>query len=186
MAVNLEKMVSDLRLLASSVVGKHEISLPAQQVGSSIMPGKINPVIPEYVISISHKVYANDQLISSLCAQGCLDLNAYIPVIGHALLESLTLLSGSCTTVKDKMIKGIVVREGAGLENLYLSASITTALSPVIGYHKAALLAKEMKTEKCDVFEANEKLKIIENDLLKRLLSADRLLKTGFTLEDLE
>lgn len=186
LAVNLEKMVSDLRLLASSVVGKHEISIPSRQVGSSIMPGKINPVIPEYVISVSHKVYANDQLISSLCAQGCLDLNAYIPVIGHSLLESISLLTGSCNTMKDNLVNGIVLRKGSGTENLYSSASITTALSPVIGYHKAALLAKEMKMENCDIFEANNKLKIIKNDLLKKLLSADRLLKTGFTLEDLE
>jgi len=69
-----------------------QLELPQVQVGSSIMPGKINPVIPEFVVSVAHKVYANDQLISSLSAQGCLELNAYLPVIGHALLESLKLL----------------------------------------------------------------------------------------------
>lgn len=186
LAVNLEKLVSDLRLLASSVVGKYEIKIPSKQVGSSIMPGKVNPVIPEYIVSVSHKVYANDQLISSLCAQGCLDLNAYVPLIGHSLLASLKLLIGSCTTVKENLIKGIVISKGGGETHLYSSASITTALSPVIGYHKAALLAKEMKVENCSVFEANDKLKLIDNEQLKRLLSADRLLKTGFTLEDLE
>lgn len=185
LAVNLEKMVSDLRLLASGVVGNYEVLLPAKQVGSSIMPGKINPVIPEYTISVSHKIYANDQLISSLCAQGCLDLNAYIPVIGHSLLESLSLLIGSCDTINENLIIGIKVQEGEGANHLYSSASITTALSPVIGYHKAALLAKEMKSENCDIFEANNKLKLIGNEQLKKLLSADRLLKTGFTLEDL-
>jgi len=91
-AVNLEKMVSDIRLLASDVAGVHGLQIQQRQVGSSIMPGKVNPVIPEFVISAAHKIYSNDMLITSLSAQGCLDLNAYLPVIGHALLESLKLL----------------------------------------------------------------------------------------------
>ncbi len=78
-AVNLEKMSADLRLLASDIAGAKIISIPDRQVGSSIMPGKINPVIPEFVISSAHKVYANDMLISSLCGQGTLELNPYLP-----------------------------------------------------------------------------------------------------------
>ena len=81
-AVNLEKMSSDLRLLASDIAGDKIIKIPERQVGSSIMPGKINPVIPEFVISVAHKVYSNDNLISSLCGQGAFELNAYLPVIG--------------------------------------------------------------------------------------------------------
>jgi aspartate ammonia-lyase len=80
-AVNLEKMVSDIRLLASDVAGIHGVSIPQRQVGSSIMPGKVNPVIPEFVVSAAHKIYSNDMLITSLSAQGCLDLNAYLPTI---------------------------------------------------------------------------------------------------------
>jgi aspartate ammonia-lyase len=85
-AVNLEKMVSDLRHLSSGLMGEKEIELPALQVGSSIMPGKINPVVPEYIISSAHRIYANDQKITSLCGQGCLELNAYLPEIGLAMI----------------------------------------------------------------------------------------------------
>jgi len=99
-AVNLEKMVSDLRLLASDISGNKEVGLPQKQAGSSIMPGKINPVIPEFVISSVHRVYANDQLITSLCAQGCLELNAYLPVIGVSIIESLKLLIAADHTLK--------------------------------------------------------------------------------------
>ena len=87
-AVNLEKMSSDFRLLSSDLAGDKIISIPDRQVGSSIMPGKINPVIPEFVISAAHKIYSNDVLISSLCGQGTLELNAYLPVIGCAVIES--------------------------------------------------------------------------------------------------
>ncbi len=96
-AVTMEKMVSDLRLLASDIHGEHSLTIPKKQTGSSIMPGKVNPVIPEYVISCSHRVYSNDQLIAGLSAQGCLELNAYLPVIGHALLDSLKLLISADT-----------------------------------------------------------------------------------------
>ena len=91
-AVNLEKISSDLRLLASDISGYRSSQLPERQVGSSIMPGKINPVIPEFVISASHKIYSNDVLVSSLCGQGTLELNAYLPVIGCAVIESINLL----------------------------------------------------------------------------------------------
>jgi len=98
-AVNLEKISSDIRLLASDLFKHRSIKLPEKQVGSSIMPGKINPVIPEFVISAAHKVYVNNQLITQLAGQGTLELNAYIPVIGHAMLESLKLLIAANKTL---------------------------------------------------------------------------------------
>ena len=88
-AVTLEKMAGDLRMLASDLHGRRALSIPARQAGSSVMPGKVNPVIPEFVICCSHRVYSNDQIVSSLAAQGCLELNAYLPLIGHTLLESI-------------------------------------------------------------------------------------------------
>jgi aspartate ammonia-lyase len=184
-AVNLEKMVSDIRLLASDVAGKHAVTIPQRQVGSSIMPGKVNPVIPEFVVSAAHKIYSNDMLISSLSAQGCLDLNAYIPVIGHALLESLKLLIAADKTVAENLIDGISVTPGAGASGLYRSPVITTALSPLIGYQKAVLLAKEMKTSGCDIFEANAKLCLLADEKLRMALKPENLVKTGFTLNDL-
>ncbi len=184
-AVNLEKMVSDIRLLASDVAGMHDVKIPQRQVGSSIMPGKVNPVIPEFVISAAHKIYSNDMLISSLSGQGCLDLNAYLPVIGHALLESIKLLIAADKTVADNLVTGLSITSGTGASRLFSSPAITTALSPLIGYRKAVLLSKEMKASGCDVFEANKKLKLVDQDKLKNVLKPENLLKTGFTLNDL-
>ena len=184
-AVNLEKMVSDIRLLASDVVGQGEISIPKKQVGSSIMPGKVNPVIPEFVISAAHKVYSNDMLISSLSAQGCLDLNAYLPVIGHALLESIKLLIAANKTLRDNLFNELKIDTVKAEERLYNSPSITTALSPHIGYHKAAELANEMKNSSCSIFEANKKLQIIGQQKLKQILSPQNLLKMGFSMDDI-
>ena len=184
-AVNLEKVLNDIRLLAADVVGEPEIEIPQQQLGSSIMPGKVNPVIPEYIISSVHKIYANDQLISSLSAQGCLDLNAYLPVIGNALLESLKLLISCNETLNYNLIKGLKVNTEKSTNNLYKSAAISTTLSPFIGYNKAALLAKEMKESKSDIFEANKKLQLMNDEELKKQLQPQNLLKMGFSLNDL-
>jgi len=184
-AVNLEKMVSDIRLLASDVAGLHEITIPNRQVGSSIMPGKVNPVIPEFVISAAHKIYSNDMLVSSLSAQGCLDLNAYIPTIGHAILETLKLLIAANKTIGANLISGLTVTSGKGASRLFKSPAITTALGPFIGYSKAVLLAKEMKASDCDIFAANRKLKFLDQDKLVSILKPDNLLKAGFTLNDI-
>ena len=185
-AVNLEKMVSDLRLLSSDLFKNREIHIPKKQVGSSIMPGKVNPVIPEYVISVAHRVYSNDLIISNLSGQGCLDLNAYLPIIGHALIESLKLLISANQTCVDNLLREIEVPESTE-ENapVYLNPSVTTALSPYIGYNNATLLAKEMKKRGCSVFQANDRLKMIENDKLIKLLLPQNLLKLGFSLNDL-
>ncbi len=184
-AVNLEKIVSDLRLLASDIVGNKEITLPQKQVGSSIMPAKINPVIPEFVVSVAHKIYANDMLISSLSAQGCLELNAYLPVIGHALLDSLKLLIAADKTLLTNLFAEIQINQTNATEKLYRSASITTALTPYIGYNKASLLAKEMKRSGTDIFEANRTLKLIDQLKLETILQPQNLLKTGFSMNDL-
>lgn len=182
-AVNLEKMVSDLRLMASDIAG-NQIKIPKMQVGSSIMPGKINPVIAEYVVSVSHKIYSNDQLISGLCGQGVLDLNAYIPTIGHALLESLKLLISADNTLSSNMISGIEIDTEKGKSLLFRNPSITTALLPYIGFNKAAILANEMKSG-LDIFEANQKLKFIDDSKLQEIVKPDNLLKLGFSLKDI-
>ncbi|HTX87996.1 MAG TPA: lyase family protein, partial [Bacteroidales bacterium] len=135
-AVNLEKMVSDLRLLSSDLrQPASELSIPPRQAGSSIMPGKVNPVIPEFVVSAAHRIYANDMLIASLSGQGMLELNAYLPVIGCALIESLKLLIACAKTVKENLLEGLQVNVTAGFERLMKSPAVTTALVPYIGYH---------------------------------------------------
>jgi aspartate ammonia-lyase len=186
LAVNLEKMVSDLRLLASDVVGDKSILIPERQVGSSIMPGKINPVIPEFIISASHKIYSNDNLVSSLSGQGCLELNAYLPIIGYAIIESLNLLISSCKTAEDNLINGLIINDNTGYYSLLHSPALTTALVPHIGYNRASELAKLMKENKYDIFEANTILKSIDDARLKEIIQPGNLLKLGFSLEDIK
>jgi len=184
-AVNLEKMVGDLRLLASDITSTGELTIPKRQVGSSIMPGKVNPVIPEFVVSVAHKVYANDQLISSLCGQGVLELNAYLPAIGHALLDSLKLLIAANQTLGNNLWEHLIVNAEAAAEKLFRSPSITTALTPYIGYHRAAELSKHMREKHCSIFEANKALQLFPEEQMAQLLAPDNLLKLGFSLKEL-
>ena len=184
-AVNLEKIVSDIRLLASDLTTGKELTIPEKQAGSSVMPGKINPVIPEFVISISHKIYANDSLISSLCAQGVLDLNAYLPAIGFALLESLKLLIAANQSLLQNLINGLKINPELASEKFFKSPSVTTALLPYIGYNHASILAKYMKENHSDIFQANRTLNIIDQHRLDEILKPQNLLKEGFSIHDL-
>jgi aspartate ammonia-lyase len=198
-AVNLEKMVSDIRLLASDIVAnippvtdstssvsRHALSIPQCQAGSSIMPGKVNPVVPEFVISVSHRIYSNDQLVSSLCGQGCLELNAYLPMIGHALLDSIKLLIACNKTLLNNLVQGIRVSPEPGKLLLLRSPSVTTALIPLLGYDTASELASYMKTHSVDVFEANNSLNLLPDGKLRSVLIPENLLKLGYTATDLE
>jgi aspartate ammonia-lyase len=199
-------MVSDIRLLSSDLtaiymhpgqspsrVTAHEsrrtrhasLTIPPCQAGSSIMPGKVNPVIPEFVISAAHRIYANDQLISSLCAQGCLELNAYLPAIGHALLESLKLLIACNLTIQKNLLTGLQVSSETDRSQVYLSPSITTALLPLLGYHQSAELAGYMKKNGVDIFEANRKLAFIPEVKLEKLMLPENLLKLGYVMGDM-
>lgn len=184
-AVNIEKMVADIRLMSSGLIDENEIEIPEKQAGSSIMPGKINPVIVEFAISAVHKIYSNDMLISNLCGQGCLELNAYVPQIGQAIIESLKLLIAVNKTLKDNLFDGLKVNTKIAEKKLYNSYAIVTALVPYIGYHKAELLAKEMKNKSISIFRANNNLKLIDNEKLGQLMLPQNLLKKGFSLDDL-
>jgi aspartate ammonia-lyase len=183
-AVNMEKMVSDIRLLGADVMKHRQVVLPRRQVGSSIMPGKINPVIPEFVVSCAHKVYANDVLVTGLSAQGCLDLNAYIPVIGHALLESIKLLIRANQSACAGLFAELKLAEPPeGMPVVYSNPSISTAIVPYVGYHKAALLASHMKTHQCNVFDANAALLVVDPQFLSELMQPQNLLKLGYAMD---
>ncbi len=184
-AVNLEKVASDLRLLGSDIMGHHDLTLPKKQTGSSIMPGKVNPVINEFVIGCAHKVYANDMLISNLSGQGTLELNAYLPVIGHALLESLHLLISADESMLKHLITGIKIESHTAYEKLLRSPSITTALLPLVGYEMASDIARLMKNEHLNIREANEKLGMLEREKLNKVLLPENLLKLGYSLNDM-
>jgi len=183
-AVNIEKMVSDIRLLASDLVKQREIEIPQKQMGSSIMPGKINPVIIEFAVSVSHKIYSNDMLISSLCGAGCLDLNAYIPMIGHTLIESIELLIGVNASLEKNLFKELKINNPKSITDFFMFPSITTALVPYIGYNQSAMLAKEMKNSSSDIFTANKKLNLLDTNHLEKLLTVNNLLNTGFSIFD--
>ena len=184
-AVNLEKMVADLRLLGSDLHGTGKISLPKKQAGSSIMPSKVNPVIPEFIISCCHKIYANDQLIASLSAQGCLELNAYLPIIGHALLESLKLLIASGNTCATNLIKGIEIDPKVEEESLLNNPTTATLLLPFIGYNGAEEMAELMRKEGINIIEANKRLGCVENSRLLEILKPENLAQGSFLLKNI-
>lgn len=184
-AVNLEKIASDMRLLASDVVQNKEIELPQKQAGSSIMPGKVNPVISEFVITISHKVYTNDSLIAQLSGLGCLELNAYVPTIGLAFIESLKLLIAANQSMAQNLLAQLKVNSETANHRLYKSPAITTALLPYIGYNKASELAKQMKSKGIDVFQANTELKLLAENEIKEILNPEHLSMSGYTMDEI-
>lgn len=184
-AVNLEKIASDLRLLSSGVLEQHEVEIPSRQVGSSIMPGKVNPVISEFIISAVHKIYSNDMLIGSLSGQGALDLNAYLPLIGHALLDTLKLLVAANETLERNLLSELRINKDQSRRKLLASPSVTTVMVPFIGYKNAAALAEKMKAEQKDIYQANKELDFMEIEKLDDLLKPQNLLKLGFSVRDI-
>ena len=143
-AVNLSKMCNDLRILASGPkAGFGEITLPAMQNGSSIMPGKVNPVIPEVVSQVAFHIIGHDVTITMAAEAGQMELNAFEPVVFYNLFDSITTLTHAVDTLTDNCIIGITANEERCQQLLDASVGITTALCPYIGYKKAASLAKE-------------------------------------------
>lgn len=143
-AVNLSKMCNDLRILASGPkAGFGEITLPAMQNGSSIMPGKVNPVIPEVVSQVAFHIIGHDVTITMAAEAGQMELNAFEPVVFYNLFDSISTLTHAVDTLTDNCIIGITANEERCQKLLDASVGITTALCPHIGYKKAASLAKE-------------------------------------------
>ncbi len=139
LAVNLMKISADLRLMNSGPLGGlGEITLPALQIGSTIMPGKVNPVMPEMVTQVAIKVMANDTAISIAASQGNFELNAFLPLIADSLLESLSLLTNTVKLFRTRCIDKIIANQDKCLEHLERSLVMVTALTPYIGYDRAA------------------------------------------------
>ncbi len=143
-AVKLSKICNDLRLLSSGPrTGFGEIELPALQAGSTIMPGKVNPVIPEAVNQVCYEVIGNDVTITMAAEAGQLELNAFEPLIGYNLLESIQLLERAFTVLRERCVVGIRAKENRCREEVECSIGLATALVPSIGYEAAARIAKE-------------------------------------------
>lgn len=148
-AVNMAKISADLRLLSSGpLAGLGEIKLPEVQAGSSIMPGKINPVIPEMVGQVALQVMGNDQVIAAAAAGGQLELNAFLPLIAHCLLSSLEIITRAADIFREKCICGIRADEERCQRWLEESHSYITALTPYLGYEKAGELVMKSLRQK--------------------------------------
>ncbi len=172
LAVKLSKICNDLRILSSGPrAGINEINLPPVQPGSSIMPGKINPVIPEVVNQIAFKVIGNDLTVTLAAEAGQLQLNVFEPIIVESLFESIEMLKNGMMTLKQKCVDGISANEDRCRALVENSIGLVTALNPVLGYEKSTQLAKEALEKNKGVYE----LVIEKNLLLKSEL--DKLLK---------
>ncbi len=143
-ALKLSKICNDLRLLSSGPrAGLNEINLPAVQAGSSIMPGKVNPVIPEAVNQVAFEVVGNDVTISLAAEGGQLQLNAFEPIIAHSLFTSIDHLDNVCRTLVDRCVVGITANEETLRDSVANSIGVITALNPYIGYAASARIAKQ-------------------------------------------
>ena len=144
LAVKLSKICNDLRLLTSGPrAGFYEINLPPMQPGSSIMPGKVNPVIPEVVNQVCYKVIGNDLTVTFAAEAGQLQLNVMEPVLCHAIMENIHFLCNAIDTLRDKCVVGITANKEICLNMVKHSIGIVTALNPYIGYKNSTKIAKE-------------------------------------------
>lgn len=174
-ACNLIKISNDLRLLNSY----DEINLPSVQAGSSIMPGKVNPVIPEMVGQIGLKVLGNDVIISHATALGQLELNHNMPLIAFSILENLQLLINTNQIFAERCINGITVNEEKLKSDLYSSTASLTALLPKLGYEKLSEISEDLKKQKIGLKEYILKNNILTEEEFKYLISAEHVLALG-------
>jgi aspartate ammonia-lyase len=170
-AIALSKISSDLIFLASGPrTGIFEINLPAMQPGSSIMPGKVNPVMPELMNVVCFKVIGNDVAVTMAAHSGLLQLNAYEPVEAIAMFESQGLLFKTLPLFRTKCIDGITVNEDVQKRNIDRSIGIVTALNPVLGYEKTTELAKEALESGKGILELIREKKLLTEDQIKKLM----------------
>jgi len=170
-AIKFSKIAGDLILLTSGPrAGLAEINLPALQPGSSIMPGKVNPVIPELINLIAFRVIGNDTAISLASHSGQLQLNAYEPLEGLAMMESQNLLINGSSTFSNKCVKGITVNEKVLAHYIETTVGIVTALNPVLGYEKSTELANEAYRSGKGLLEIIREKKILDETQIKAML----------------
>ena len=180
LAVILTKISNDLRWMNSGpLAGLSEIELKALQPGSSIMPGKVNPVIPEAVIMASADVIGNDVTITVAAQSGNFQLNVMLPVIAYNLLKSINLLSGSMNALSKKAIKTFKVNEKNLESSLSRNPILVTALNPIIGYEKAAQIAKKAYKQNRPIIDVASEETNISKSKLKKLLDPSKLSKGG-------
>jgi aspartate ammonia-lyase len=174
-ALELSRIANDLRLLASGpATGLAEIRLPAVQAGSSFMPGKVNPSILEMVNMVCFRVLGNDQTAAWAVGAGQLELNVMMPVLAESLLETLDLLTAALRILRTRCIDGITADARRCRDYAYRSPAAATFLSPVLGYDRAAELARRAADKKQTIFEVLEGDAGLTKDELKKVLAALR------------
>jgi aspartate ammonia-lyase len=177
-AVKLSKTCNDLRLLSSGPrVGLGEINLPPMQAGSSIMPGKVNPVIPELVNQIAFQVIGNDVTVTFAAEAGQLQLNAFAPIIADCLFKSINHLRSGCLTLAERCVDGITANREHLRRGVERSIGMVTALSPHIGYANATQIAQEALTTGGSVFDLVLAKKLLSVEQLQRILRPEMLTK---------
>lgn len=182
LAVTLMKMSNDLRWMNSGpLAGIGEITLPALQPGSSIMPGKVNPVIPEAVAMVCAQVMGNDTTITVAGQSGNFQLNVMLPVISYNLLQSIEILSNASRQLADKAIAGFTVNTDTIKEALDRNPILVTALNRVIGYEKGAAIAKKAYAEGRSVIDVATEMTDLTEDELKKLLDPEKLTQGGIS-----
>lgn len=177
LAVKLSKICNDLRLLSSGPrAGLNELNLPELQAGSSIMPAKVNPVIPEVVNQVCYKVLGNDNTISFAAEGGQLQLNVMEPVIAQSMFESISLLSNACINLRDKCIDGITVNKEICEGYVYNSIGIVTYLNPYIGHHEGDIIGKICATTGKSVREVVLERGLLSEEELDDILSVENFM----------
>jgi aspartate ammonia-lyase len=180
LAIKLAKVGNDLRLLSSGPrCGLHEINLPATQPGSSIMPGKVNPVIPEVTNMVAYRVIGNDLVVTLSAEGGQLQLNAFEPVIAAVIFESQTLLKNAARTLREFCVEGITANPEVLKHYIDSSIGTVTALNPVIGYDKATELAAEALASGEGIIELVREKKILTDQQLDEILDPAALTGSG-------
>ena len=175
-AVDISKISNDLRLMSSGPrTGLSEINLPARQNGSSIMPGKINPVIPEVVSQVAYLIIGHDYTITMAAEAGQLELNAFEPVLFHHLFESIDTLKEAAATLTKHCITGITANKGQCEEYIEKSVGISTALCPYIGYAKSAEIAKKSLKTGIPVKELVLEEGLLKEEELKEILKPEKM-----------
>ena len=185
LAIKLSKICNDLRLMASGPrCGLNEINLPPKAPGSSIMPGKVNPVIPEVTNQVCFKVIGNDATVSFAAEAGQLELNVMEPIITESLFESLTWLKNAIETLTSECILGITVNKERCYEMVKNSIGIVTALNPIIGYKKSTKVAKEAHATGRSVYDIVIEQGIMSKEELDKALDPKEMLQSHkFTLK---
>lgn len=180
-AVKLSKICNDLRLISSGPrCGLNEINLPPMQPGSTIMPGKVNPVIPEVVNQVAFSVIGNDVTVSMASEAGQLELNVMEPVIGYSLFQSMNMLRRACVTLADKCICGITANRERCRELVENSIGLVTALNPHIGYEKSAEIAKEAMKTGGSVYEIVLEKGYLSKEELEDILKPENMVKPRY------